>query len=152
MVLEGLFNFIFGWTIRYLGSPWDVIVVSFIITFLITLSYKYLTDQLKMKELKDKMTEFNKKLKQDRTNQEVQNEFMKTQWQYMMHSWRPMIFTFLPLILIFNWMRLTFNSGRDIIQWSINIPLFGTGLGWLGTYIITSIIFSMIVRKFMRIH
>lgn len=155
MVLEGFFNLILGWT-KLFPSPYNVIIISLIITFFITLSYKFLTDQNAMKELKTKMKEFQKQMKENKEDmqkvQELQKQAMSNQMQYMKHSWKVMLYTFLPLILIFSWMRSTFNSGADIINWSLKIPLFGTGLGWLGTYIITSIIFSMILRKFMKIH
>jgi uncharacterized membrane protein (DUF106 family) len=151
MVLDGFFNAILGW-VNVFGTPWNVITVSFIITFLITLSYKYLTNQVEMKELKGKMKELQARMKEDKTNQEVQKEFMSTQMGYMKHSFKPMLYTFLPLILIFGWMRETFNSGAEILSWSINIPLLGTGFGWLGTYILSSIIFSMIIRRVMKIN
>lgn len=150
-MLEGIFNLLFGW-VRFLGSPWDVLIISLIITFLVTLAYKFLTDQVKMKELKSRMKEIQEKMKVDRTNQDLQKEMWGIQGQFFKHSMKPMLFTFLPLILIFNWMRVTFDSGKDIIEWSVSIPLFGTGLGWLGVYIISSIIFSTIVRKIMKVH
>lgn len=155
MVLESVFNVIFGW-VRVFGTPWDVIIVSLIITFLITLVYKYLTDQNAMGELRAKMKDFQKQMKENKADmakvQELQKQAMSSQMQYMKHSWKVMLYTFLPLILIFSWMRATFNSGADIINWGFNMPLFGTGLGWLGTYIISSIIFSTILRKVMKIH
>lgn len=150
MVLERFFDLILGW-VNLFGSPWNVITISFIITLLITLAYKYLTNQVVMKELKAKMKELQATMKEDRTNKEAQKEFMSIQMGYMKHSFKPMLYTFLPLILIFGWMRTTFNSGTDIISWSTKIPLFGTGLGWLGVYIISSIIFSMIIRRVMKI-
>ena len=155
MVLEGFFNLIFGWAM-VLGSPWNVISISFIITLLITMSYKFLTDQIAMKDLKANIKDFQKQMKEQKDDpeklKELQKQAMSTQMQYMKHSWKPMLYTFLPIILIFSWMRNTFNTGTDIITWSTKVPLFGTGLGWLGVYIISSIIFSMVLRKIMKIH
>ena len=154
-MLNNFFDAILGWT-QYLGSPWNVIFISFLITLLITLSYKFLTNQSAMKDLKTRMKEFQKQMKESKGDmeryQQIQKEAMSTQMQYMKHSWKPMLYTFLPLILIFSWMRATFDSGLDIITWGFKIPLFGIGLGWLGTYIFASIFFSMILRKVMKIH
>lgn len=155
MALDKFFDLILGW-VQIFGSPMNIIIVSFIITFLITLSYKFLTNQTTMKELKEKMKDFQKQMKEHKGDmekyKEIQKEAMSSQMQYMKHSWKPMLYTFLPLILIFSWMRATFNSGADILTWGAKIPLLGTGLGWLGVYIISSIIFSTILRKVMKIH
>jgi uncharacterized membrane protein (DUF106 family) len=155
MALNSIFNTLLGWTLLF-GKLWSVVIISFIVTLMTTLVYKFLTNQKEMKELKENMKAFQKQVKENKHDVEkvknIQKEMMAMQMKYMRHSWKPMLYTFLPLILIFGWMRATFNSGIDVLSWGSNIPLFGTGLGWLGIYIISSIIFSTILRKYMKVH
>ena len=65
MVLDGFFNFIFGFAIN-LGPPWSIVIIAFILTLLITLAYKYLTDQDKMKELKTQLKSVQKEIKDNK--------------------------------------------------------------------------------------
>lgn len=39
-----------------------------------------------------------------------------------------------------------------VIQFPFSLPLFGESLGWLGTYIIFAIVFSMVLRKLLKVH
>ena len=49
-------------------SPWNLILMAFIITGIITLAYKFLTDQKLMKELKDEMKSMQKEMKEFKNN------------------------------------------------------------------------------------
>jgi len=155
MVLDGIFNFIFWFAIK-LGEPWDIIIIALILTFLITLAYKYLTDQEAMKSLKSKLKDIQKEIKENKDQPDkimgLQKTLMETNLKYMKHSLKPMLFTFLPIIIIFNWIRTLHPQTQILINLPIKLPLIGSGLGWLGTYIISSIIFSMIIRKVFKIH
>lgn len=154
-MFDNFFNFIFGWAIN-LGSPFNIIMMSFILTFIITIMYKLLTDQILLKELKTQVKNHQKEMKNHKDDHqkmmEIQKQAMSLNMKYMKHSMKPMLFTFIPIILIFGWLRNhPAIGGNDILIWGFNIPLFGTGLGWLGTYIIFSIIFSMIIRKVLKV-
>ena len=245
MVFESFLNPIFNPLLR-LPVFWVVVIMAFVITLLITVIYKYTTNQNLMKDLKDKMKESQKQMKELKSNpqkmMEVQKEAMQTNMKYMSHSMRSMLFTFIPIILIFGWMNshlgyepilpgqeftttVFFNKGvtgaveilvpegisvdgnstktieNDMSKWVLKgeegqylleykvdgksytkellitnnqeysapikivskddlvkqiqiennkmkvLNLFGWQLGWLGSYIILSIIFSMILRK-----
>lgn len=147
-MLDNFFNLILGWAIR-LGTPWSVIILSFIITLLITLIYKYTTNQLFMKEIKDKQKQYQKEAKElkhdPKLMMEKQKEAMKLTGQYFKHSMKPMIYTFIPIILIFGWMKTNFGAEKILNLGFIN-------LGWLGTYIVFSIVFSSLIRKILKVH
>ena len=51
MVLDGLFNWMFGWLIDGVGFRWGLIIISFLITLFITIIYKLGTNQELMKSL-----------------------------------------------------------------------------------------------------
>ena len=91
------------------------------------------------KEDKEKFAEINKKA-------------MSKNLELMKHSMKPTIFTFIPIILIFSWMRTTYIPTGDLFSWGFQMPFFGVGIGWLWTYILSSIIFSIALRKVLKIH
>jgi len=248
MVLENLLNPIFS-PLLNLPILLTVIIMSFFISLIITVVYKYTTDQNLMKELKDEMKEFQRQIKELKKEPEramqIQKKSMKTNMKYMTHSMKSTLYSFIPIILIFGWMNanlayepimpgqdfettITFEEGvtgfielsvlegltingkakREIkdsnVKWILNgdegdhlleyifdgkkyekkiiiaergyeepfkkikdgtvnsievdhnknilFNLFGWKLGWLATYIIFSIAFSMIIRKIIKVY
>jgi len=229
---------------------WAIILLSFIIALIISVIYKYTTNQDLMKRLKEEMKEFQKQMKELRQDPQkmmaVQKKAMETNMKYMMQSMKSTLFTFIPIIIIFGWMNahlayepikpgqdftttVNFNEGvkgnielvvpegigiqgdaakeitdnkvswllqgeegeylleykmdgssytRDVLITNENnykapikkisdgkintieignnkmkvVNLFGWKIGWLGSYIILSIIFSMALRKLMKLH
>src|SRR3989344_3056735 len=140
-------NFVFG-DLVILNPLIGLIVVSFILTLLITLAYKFLTKQHLMKEWKEELNSYQKQMKEHKHDHkkviELQKPMMEVQMKYMMHSFRPLLFTFLPLILIFNWLRAVFQGIDLNFLWFMH--------NWIWVYILTSIIFSMIIRKLLKVH
>ncbi|MBI2135058.1 DUF106 domain-containing protein [Candidatus Woesearchaeota archaeon] len=248
MVFENLLNPVFG-PLLAIPTLWAVVLLSFLISLIITLIYKYSTDQNLMKRLKDEMKELQKEMKELKSSPEramkVQKEIMRTNGKYMMQSMRSMIYSFIPIILIFGWMnahlayepiipgqgfltKVTFEKdvngfielsvpegikidgaakkeikgnevewilsgsrGEYLLEYIMNgkkynkevvitenlykdplkkvndgtvklieieykkkilLNLFGWKLGWLGTYIILAIAFSIIIRKVIKVY
>jgi uncharacterized membrane protein (DUF106 family) len=108
MVFEGLLNPVLNPLLEAMGYFPTLLLLVFCITMIITLIYKYTTNQSLMKDLKKELKEFQKEIKQLKSNPEqamkVQKKMMQTNSKYMMHSFRPMLFTFLPIIILFGWM------------------------------------------------
>ncbi len=248
-MFENLLNPIFA---PLLDMPilWAVAIISFIVSLIITLIYKFATDQVKMKELKTRLKDHQKEMKEHRNNpqkvMEINKQAMQVNMEYMKHSMRSTLFTILPILIIFGWLnahlayeplipdqefstKLIFKNGitgeavlnapegitlinnntQDIVNneaiWQLKgkqgeylleyeygskkyskdivvtnereykqpfqkvndgtlktievdnkkvkvLNLFGWRLGWLGTYIIFSIIFSMVLRKMFKLH
>ena len=109
--LDPVMNFLFGWALA-LPPFWAIILLSLIIAVIITLCYKWFTDQDLMKQLKTEMKELQKEAKELRSNPEkamvVQKKAMETNMKYMMHSLKPTLITFVPIILIFGWLQGAF--------------------------------------------
>ena len=146
MVLENFFNSIFGWAIEA-GPLGGLIFISFVLTFLITLSYKYMTDQELMKSVKAEMKEIRKQMKEFKDDpskvMELQKKSMDKSMVQMKNSFKPMLITFIPLIIIFGWLRGVYAEEVVKFLWIDS---------WLWIYIIFSIIFSIIVRKLLKVH
>ncbi len=146
MVFDTFFNTLFGWAIT-LDPLLGVSVVAASLTFITTIVYKYATDQHALKTLREELQRLQAEMKQEKDNPKKVMELQKTMFQKnmesMKHNLKPMIITFLPVILVFNWMRTTFTPFGKI--------LFGY-IGWLGTYIILTLILSIILRKLLKVY
>jgi len=155
MVLEKFFDWLFA-PILKLGDVWAIVIISLLLTLFINLIYKLVTDQELMKSLKTELKSMQKEMKTLKDNPEKfmahQKKTMEKNLEYMKHSMKPTFFTFIPLIIIFGWLRSSFGDAGDIITWGFHIPLLGEGLGWLGTYFWSAVIFSMVTRKLLKIY
>lgn len=153
-MLDGIFNTLF-YPFLLLPARLALLSISFIITLLITLAYKFLTDQKKMKALKEEIKTAQAALKEHKENKEkfaeLQKELLAKNGQLMKASMKPTLITFLPVIILFGWVRTTFLPAGDLFAWSSSLPIVGTGVGWLWTYILSSLIFSVLIRKALKI-
>lgn len=228
-----------------------IFIISLLISLVIIIAYKYLTNQKLMKEMKDDLKKYQAEMKQSKNDpkrmMEIQKKSMEINMKYMSHSMRPTLITLLPIILIYGWLAANFayhpimpwqdftvtldlvegatgaaslsimpegitiigNETQQIMgnkmAWKLNgkegeykltyslnnktysnellitkgrtykqpeialkgsvvkkitvgnekmivMNIFGWKLGWLGTYIILSLIFSMGLRKLMKVY
>ncbi len=249
MVFENLLNPVFD-PLLNLPTLLAVVILSFFISLVITVVYKFTTNQNLMKDLKEEMKEFQKEVKELKKEPEkamqVQKKAMQTNMKYMMHSMKSTLYSIIPIIIIFSWMNANFayepilegkdfttavifdegvdgtielsvpqgiavdgdkikeikdgkvkwvlsgESGEYLLEYIVDgkkyykeviiteknrykepikmindgvvksiqiehkekklINLFGWKIGWLGAYIIFSIIFSMLVRKVIKVY
>ncbi len=125
-----------------------LIGISFFITLVITIAYKYLTDQNLMKSLKEDTKRLQAEMKLHRDNQskmlEINKEAMEKNMKYMMHSLKPNIVTIIPLLLIFGLLGNAYKG--------LNLNFLGFIDGWIWVYIIASVASSIILRKLLKVH
>ena len=95
-----------------LPALWAIIILSFIISLLIILITKYMTNQETMKNLKEEMKSYQKQMKELKNNpakmMEMQKKAMESNMKYMSHSLKPTLITLIPIFFIFGWMNATF--------------------------------------------
>lgn len=100
-------NPVFG-PLLQLGPFWAISILSLVITLVMTVIYKFVTDQKLMKSLKDEQKEYQKEIKSLKDSpkemMKVQKEMMKKNMEYMKHSLKPTLITMIPILLIFGWM------------------------------------------------
>lgn len=120
----------------------SVVILSFMVTFVMTLVTKYFTNQNRMKELKDLQKACQIKLKDNKGNIEAQSKIQKEMFacsmELMKHSMRPMLYTFLPIIFFFYKIRAIF----------LETTMANTWLWW---YIGVGIGSSIILRKVLKV-
>ena len=118
----------------------SIILIAFTVTLVMTLITKKVTNQSRMKELKEIQKACQIKLKGAKGNpedmQRIQKEMMECSMELMKHSFKPMIYTFLPLIFLFWWIR-------DIYT--------GLLVGWIWWYIGAGVISSIVLRKVLKV-
>ncbi len=106
--LDPALNFALDWMLRF-DPLISILILSLVLSVLITLAYKYTTNQDLMKSLKDELKSLQvqmRELKHDPSKMmEVNKRAMEANMKYMTHSFRPMLFTFLPIILVFGWLN-----------------------------------------------
>lgn len=145
MVLNGFFNLVFGWSVS-INPIFGIVFVSFVLTLISVLAYKYFTDQDMLKSLKSESKKMRDDMKNHRDNPEKVKEINKRMGEQSMkmmkQSFKPMIITFVPIILIFTWLREAYSG--------IGPLLFG--LNWFWTYFIFTFVFSFALRKILKVH
>ncbi|MBW2967923.1 TMCO1/EMC3 family protein [Candidatus Woesearchaeota archaeon] len=103
-ILNPIFSGLMNW------SPAAVIAIfALIVALIVTIIYKYATDQTVMKDLKMRQKQMQKRMKEARGDPQKQTklskEAMELNMQYMSHSMKSMLFTFIPVIIIFGWLN-----------------------------------------------
>ncbi|MEK6904214.1 MAG: EMC3/TMCO1 family protein [Nanoarchaeota archaeon] len=151
-MLESFFNAIFFFK-DFMHPALSLSIIAVILTFLVTLVYKFTTNQEKMKDMKEELKILQDQMKEHKGDpkkvMELQKQAMEKNLAYMKHSFRPTLYTFLPLIVVFSWLRTTY--GGDPAPVLLKLPLVG-GLTWIWFYIIISVVSSMIIRKIFKIY
>lgn len=105
-----------------------VLSLSLIVSAIIILVTKYMTDQALMKRLKEELKEHQKRIKELRNEpakaMEAQKKAMELNMNYMKHSLKPTLITFIPIILIFGWMSSTFAYEGIRPQQEFSVSVF----------------------------
>lgn len=92
------------------SSPFLVVMLlALTVSLLMTLAYKFFTDQDKMRAVKEEQKAYQKQIKEMRSQPEkamqLQKEAMRKNMDYMKMSFKPMLLTMIPLFLFFGWMQ-----------------------------------------------
>lgn len=118
----------------------SIVLISFLVTFVMTLATKYLTDQKRIKELKEihKRCQIEIKDAQGdlKKQSEIQSEMMNCSLEMMKYSMKPTLITFIPLILLLGFIR------------GVYLEVFPSWIWW---YPISGIISSMILRRVLDV-
>ena len=154
MVFDNFFSFFDNFFSSFLSAPIQsyplltIVVLSFVITFIATIIYKWFTDQNLMKSLKEDTKKLQEEAKQHKDNpakmMEIQKQAMDKNMKYMMHSFKPTLITILPIGLLITWLGKAYKG--------IDLNFLGFIDSWIWTYIIISVIASILIRKILKVH
>jgi uncharacterized membrane protein (DUF106 family) len=119
-----------------------LIILSFIVTLFVTIVTHFVTDKELMRTIKAKQKALREEMKKFRDNPEKMMELNKQMMADMPHqmkqSLKVSLVTLIPLLLLFNWLRKVYII-TDISN------------SWIWWYIISSLIFSIILRKVFKL-
>ena len=140
----------------HISPLWGILLISVILSIVTTLIYKYATDQAMLKQIKEDIKKYQEQLKQCKDDPaktlEIQKQMMPLNSKMMMQSMKPMLITIIPFLVIFQLLGMWYNS-LTVIPLSFHFPLskLPTGIGWIGTYIIFSMVFTTLFRKALKV-
>lgn len=147
-MFDGFFNAIFGNLITY-NPLYGLLAVSFVITLIITLVYKFMTDQKELKRVRDETKDIRDQMKLHKDNPQKMSELQKRSLEISMgsfkHQIKPMIVTMIPILIIFGWLKATYIDIN-------NLNFLGFIDTWIWTYIVSAMIFSIILRKLFKVY
>ena len=119
-----------------------IIIISFIVTAFITLISYFFTDRELMKRIKEKQKALREEMKKYKDNPEKMMEINKKMMEdfptQMKQSMKTSVITLIPLLLLFKWLKPTFE--QTVIA-----------SNWIWWYILSSIFFSLVLRKVFKL-
>ncbi|MFH1228973.1 MAG: EMC3/TMCO1 family protein [Candidatus Aenigmatarchaeota archaeon] len=132
----------------------EEILASALITFLITVIYRFLGNQSDMRQLKIDMKEKQSKIKEvQKTNPQeanrIMNEVMVLTNKQMKMNMKPMMLTLVVVSLALPYFPNFFPG--DVVSLPLSLPYFGDSFGWLMWYFIVSIPFGYGFRKILGV-
>lgn len=124
------------------------------ISFVLTLPYKFLLDQKKVRELKEKTKEIQKQIKEaQKTDQKKANELLTEMLalsnKQMLSNFKPMLPGMMLVVILLPWLASAFAGPIVILPFSL--PIFGNDFGWLMWYLLASIPLTYIFRKMLGV-
>ncbi len=135
-----------GWLLRW-NVTIGALIIVFLITLITTLIQKYTTDQKALKELKEEQKLLQQEIKKFEHHPEKMAELSKKQLEFIPKTFkltsRAVLFTGIPFILFYRWFYDAFTV--------LGNPVLLGFLSWVWFYIIFMIIFSGILRKWLKV-
>lgn len=143
-VLDPSVGVLLNWNVT-----WGMMMLVFIIALITMLAQKYLTDQETLRELKAEQKAIQEKAKEFKDDpekmMEIQKETFPLMGQIMQHTMKASVYTIIPLILFFRWFMDYFA------QPSLEGFKFFGFFSWFWFYLVFVMIFSSVLRKWMKI-
>ena len=145
-MLDAFFNFIFGWAVNI--HPWfGMFVIALVVSLIITLSSKFLTDQVVMKQLREEVKKDSKKVRElHKTDPKkaaaMQKEILPKNLKMMKLQIKSMIVSMILVLLLFSWLP----NATAIAEY----PFWF--LGWFWAYVVLTLILSLVVKKVMKVY
>ncbi len=112
-IVDTVLTPVFGWLLR-IPSIVAILFLSLLLGLVSTLLQKYLTDQAKMRRLKDDTKKLQKQMKDAQKKGEhdkmlkAQQKMMPIQMDLLRESFKPLLWTMVPFLLIFFWLSVHF--------------------------------------------
>jgi uncharacterized membrane protein (DUF106 family) len=111
LVVDTIFNPVFGWLLN-IPSLLAILFLASLLALISTLLQKYLTNQAKMKRMRDDTKKLQAQMKTLRDDpkkmMKVQEKLMPLQMELMKESFKPLLVSLIPFLLVFFWLSSHF--------------------------------------------
>ncbi len=140
-----------------LGYMIGIFIIASLVSLFISLVTNKVVDQKRMKELREKVKEYQSRLmeaqKKGNTKEmaKLQRQMMEMQSEMLSSSLKPMFYTMAPIIIVFAWLRHYFPPGLKFVDLPFYLPIWGNKLGWFGWYFMSSIAVSPLIKKILKL-
>lgn len=129
-----------------------MIIIVLILAIIMTIVQKYTTNQEELKKLKKEQKDLQKKAKElkhdPKKAMEIQKQIMPLTMKQMKLSMRSIAYTGIPFVLLYRWFYDYF--GDIAIATGEPVRFFGF-MGWVVFYLVATLVFSSIIRKYMKV-
>ncbi len=134
-----------------------IFILSTIISFLVTLPYRFLIHHEKMKEIKERVNALNERAKEEQKNgntekaNELMMEVMKLQGQMMKHMSKPLLLGWIVVFIFLPWISQQYGHVTILLPFSL--PIIGNvfPFNWMGWYFVTSYTMTKIFRVILGV-
>jgi len=141
--LNPTMGFILKWNVS-LGMTFLIFIITVITTFI----QKYTTDQEELKKIREEQKTIQEEMKKNKQDQKKIEELTKRNMELVSKTFsmtsKSILITGIPLILLYRWFNDYFVSIN-------NMKIFGF-FGWIWFYILASLIFSSLLRKWLKVY
>lgn len=134
-----------------------ILVVAFAISLIISLIQKFTIDQESFRKMKAEQKLLQEEMKKFKDHPEKLMELQKKQFEFIPKTFDitlgPLIYTAIPIVLFFRWFSDYFTSLPTPEKIFGVFSTHGTFLfpSWLWAYLLASILFSSIFRKWLKL-
>jgi uncharacterized membrane protein (DUF106 family) len=118
----------------------QILIIGAVIAVTSAVVNKKVVNQKRMKEIRAKVTDFQKRLNEAKKKndkelisrlEKEQEEVMKLTTEMMMSSFKPMMYTFVPILAIFYLLNIAYNGTGNVVD----VPVVGL-LNWFWWYVL----------------
>lgn len=128
-----------------MGALETILLISLVMAIFNQLAFMKIVDIKEYNELRGSIKEKRGKIKgldaKHPDYSKEQNELMSLSLKMTRLSLKPSMYTILPFWFVFIYLQKSFSSAGTIFT------IFSYSFGWLGTYLIFSLLFSLATRK-----
>lgn len=146
-------------TAYFYGIRWLTPIVFTALMALLTsiisqLSYAFFTNKEFIKNGTEEMKKLQKELLAMQPSEpaylEKQNKMLDLNMALMTHTMKPSMITMIPFLLIFFYAKSIVTMDEPIILLPFSVPLVGSSIEFIGTYILFNLLFTTLVRQIIR--
>lgn len=133
----------------------EVLIISLVLSLIMVLLTKVLTNQEEIKKAKREMKFYQDKIKKAQksgdkdTVSKLSNDMLKASSKQMKQSMKPMFVSLIIFVIALGW--LAGSYGELLVGMPITLPFLGNQLNWFWWYLIIVLPTSFIFRKMLGV-